>query len=340
MSLAIITVILLVATALLFTFTNGFTDSASQVATIIFSRSLGLEVSLLIAAIGNFVGAYFLGTAVAQTIGSDIINPHVLQQSGSSGVLVVFAALISAISWNVVAWYLSIPSSSSHALIGGLIGSFLFSWGPNPINWDKVIAIVIVMLISPIVAFAITYFFTQMTLFFSQWSSPKINKLFKDLQVFSLIAQSLSHGTNDTQKTIGVISFSLVILGMSGSSGGKLLIPNWVVLSCSLAMFLGTLLGGKGIIKKIGSGLYKIRPIHGFASQTSSSIVIYLASILGFPVSTGQIMSSSVMGAGAAFRPKMIRWQIAQEMVAVWVFTIPATALLAGILFLILNKIF
>jgi PiT family inorganic phosphate transporter len=339
MSPVILTAILLVAIALLFSFTNGFNDSASQVATIIFSRTMSLEVALLIAAIANFVGAYFLGTAVAQTIGSDIVNPHLLQ-TGNSGIIVVFAALISAIVWNFVAWYFSIPSSSSHALIGGLVGSFLFSWGPSPINWGKVGMIIVVMLASPIISFIITYLFTQMTLFFAQWSSPKINRLFEKLQIPSLITQALSHGTNDAQKSMGVIVFSLVILGLYNPPAGSLVIPSWVVILCATAMFLGTIIGGKKIIKKLGSGLYKIRPIHGFASQVASTCVIYVASIFGFPVSTSQIISSSVMGAGAAFRPKMIRWQIAQEMVAVWVFTIPATALLAGILFLILNKIF
>ena len=339
MSVLILTTILLVAVALLFSFTNGFNDSASQVATIIFSKTLGPGAALLIAAFGNFIGAYFLGTAVAQTIGSDIVNPHLLQ-TGSSGIIVVFAALISAITWNFIAWYFSIPSSSSHALIGGLIGAFLFSWGPDPINWSKVIMIIAVMIVSPIVSFFITYLFTQMTLFFARWSSPKVNRVFKNLQIFSLITQALSHGTNDAQKTMGVIVFSLIILGIYNPPPGNLTIPNWVVISCASAMFLGTMIGGKKIIKKLGAGLYKIRPIHGFASQAASSIVIYLSSIFGFPVSTSQIISSSVMGAGAAFRPKMIRWQIAQEMAAVWVFTIPATGLLAGILFLILNKIF
>jgi PiT family inorganic phosphate transporter len=200
--------------------------------------------------------------------------------------------------------------------------------------------IVVIMIVSPIVGFIITYLFTQMTLFFAQWSSPKINKLFQNLQFFSLVTQALSHGSNDAQKPMGVIVFGLVILGLYNPPAGNLVIPSWVVISCASAMFLGTMIGGKKIIKKLGSGLYKIRPIHGFASQTASTIVIYLSSVFGFPVSTSQIISSSVMGAGAAFRPKMIRWQIAQEMFAVWIFTIPATGLLAGILFLALNKIF
>ncbi len=331
--------ILVVALALFFNFTNGFNDSASQVATIIFSRTLQPEIALFIAAVANFSGAYFLGTAVAQTIGSGIVDPSLMKE-GVSGVLVILAALIGAILWNLVTWYFGIPSSSSHALIGGLVGSFLFSWGPNPINWTKVFMIITVMIISPIIGFIITYIFTQLTLIFSQWSSPKINKVFKNLQFFSLITQALAHGTNDAQKAMGVIVFGFVILGLYTPPQGQYIIPTWIIVSCALAISFGTMVGGKRIIKKLGSGLYKIRPIHSFASQTASTLIIYAASIFGFPVSTTQIISSSVMGAGAAFRPKMIRWKIAQDMVVVWFITIPISGTIAGLSFLLLNKLF
>lgn len=335
----ILVAILVVAIALFFSFTNGFNDSASQVATIIFSRTLQPEIALLIAGVANFVGAYFLGTAVAQTIGSGIIDPR-LMNTGNSGILVVIAALTSAILWNLITWYFGIPSSSSHALIGGLVGAFLFSWGVDPINWSKVIMIVVVMILSPVISFIVTYLFTLLTLAFSQWFSPKINNAFQKLQIVSLVTQALSHGTNDAQKTMGVIVFSLVILGLYVPAEGNLVIPAWVIISCALVMFIGTMVGGKKIIKKLGSGLYKIRPIHGFASQTASTLVLYLASIFGYPVSTTQVISSAVMGAGAAFRPKMIRWKIAQDIVVVWFVTIPVTGLVAGLLFMVLNNIF
>jgi PiT family inorganic phosphate transporter len=335
----ILVAILVVVIALFFSFTNGFNDSASQVATIIFSRTLQPEIALLIAGVANFIGAYFLGTAVAQTIGSGIIDPR-LMNVGNSGILVVIAALSSAILWNLITWYFGIPSSSSHALIGGLVGAFLFSWGAGPINWSKVEMIVLVMVASPIVSFIVTYLFTQITLVFSQWFSPKINNVFQKLQIVSLVTQALSHGTNDAQKTMGVIVFSLIVLGIYTPSEGNLVIPTWVIVSCALVMFVGTMVGGKKIIKKLGSGLYKVRPIHGFASQTASTAVLYLASVFGFPVSTTQVISSAVMGAGAAFRPKMIRWKIAQDIVLVWFVTIPVTGLVAGLLFIVLNKIF
>lgn len=340
MNIVILTAILAVAVALIFNFTNGFNDAASQVATAVFSRSLGPITALSVAAAANFFGAYFLGTAVAQTIGAGIINTKLISH-GTSGILVVFAALTGAILWNLITWHFAIPSSSSHALIGGLVGAFILSWGPDPINWRKVIIIVGVMMASPVICFLFTYIFTQLTKIFCRWFSPKINGFFKRIQIVSLVTQALSHGTNDGQKTMGVIVFSLMILGLyKANPANSFIVPAWVVILCAVAMSLGTFFGGKKIIKKLGSGLYKIKPVHGFASQAVSSLVIYIASILGYPVSTSQIISSSILGAGAAFRPKMVRWQIAKDIIIVWFITIPASGLIAGLAFLVLNKIF
>ena len=339
METVIIIAIVIVTLALFFDFTNGFNDSANQVATVIFSRALDPVIALIIAALANFGGAYFLGTAVAKTIGSGIVDPRMFQQ-GYSGILVISSALVGAILWNLISWHFGIPSSSSHALIGGLIGAFLFGFGSNPIHWKKVLEIIAVMIASPIVGFVITYFFTRLTLIFAQWSTPKINNIFKKLQIFSLLAQSLSHGTNDAQKTMGVIAFALIVIGIYAPPEGVLIIPAWVIISCATAMALGTMIGGRRIIKKLGSGLYKVRPIHGFASQTASALIIYITAVFGFPVSTTQVISSSVMGAGAAFRPKMIRWQVAQDMIIVWFITIPTSGLVAGFTYLFLNKFF
>ncbi|MDP3052315.1 MAG: inorganic phosphate transporter [bacterium] len=340
METVLLIAIVVAAIALFFDFTNGFNDSANQVATIIFSRALRPSLALLTAATANFIGAYFLGTAVARTIGAGIVDPRVFHK-GSSGIIVISSALIGAILWNLISWHFSIPSSSSHALIGGLIGAFLFGWGSSPINWTKVEYIIAIMIAAPIAGFFITYIFTRLTVIFSQWSSPKINNIFKKLQIVSLITQSLSHGMNDAQKTMGVLAFALASLGFYASKeSAGLFIPDWVIISCALAMALGTLIGGRRIIKKLGSGLYKVRPIHGFASQAASSLIIYFTAFFGFPISTSQVISSSVMGAGAAFRPKMIRWQVAKDMVMVWFITIPVSALAAGLSFLVLNKIF
>lgn len=335
-----IIVVLVVAVALFFDFTNGFHDAANQVASVIVSRALQPAAALVMAAAANFAGAYFLGTAVAKTIGGGIVDPRLFHE-GNSGILIIVAALIGAILWNLVTWYFGIPSSSSHALIGGLLGAFLFGWGAAPINWTSVWYIVLIMAISPIVGFVIAYIFTQLTLAFSQWSSPKINNVFKRLQIFSSIAQSLAHGTNDAQKTMGVLTFALIILGIYAPAAGEAIsIPSWVIIASAAAIALGTMTGGWRIIKKLGAGLYKIRPIHGFASQVTSAFIIYVTAIFGFPISTTQVISSSVMGTGAAFRPKMIRWQVAQDMATVWFITIPVSAVIAGLSFLALDAIF
>ena len=340
MDTTILIAAIIVFLALFFDFTNGFHDSANQVATVITSRALSPEVALLSAAAANFIGAYFLGTAVAETIGKGIVDPRLLQ-TAANGSIVVIAALFGAIVWNLITWYFGIPSSSSHSLIGGLIGAFLFGWGPDPINWIKVWHIVLIMIASPFVGLIITFLFTRLTLVFSQWSSPKANEVFKKLQILSSITQALSHGTNDAQKTMGVIVFALILLKLyTPPVVGHIPVPHWVVISCSLAMACGTAIGGWRIIKTLGAGLYKIRPIHGFASQTAATVIIYVTAVFGFPISTTQVISSSVMGAGAAFRPKMVRWQVAQDMAVAWLITIPASGIIAGLLFFILNKIF
>jgi len=340
MNITILIAALIVLIALAFDFTNGFHDSANIVATVITTGALTPEVALLTAAVAEFVGAYFLGTAVAETIGKGIVDPTLLHH-GAAGSIVIISALLGAISWNLITWYFGIPSSSSHALIGGLIGAFFFGWGPAPIHWGKVGNIVLIMVASPLVGFIVTLLFTRMTIAFSSWSTPKVNHLFKRLQILSSVTQALAHGTNDAQKTMGVITFALIILGLhSVPPGQKMTVPHWVVISCALAISAGMGTGGWKIIKTLGGKLYRIRPIHGFASQTASTLIIYLTALFGYPISTTQVISSSVMGAGAAFRPKMVRWKVAQDMGVAWLVTIPSSGLIAGLAFFVLNKIF
>lgn len=329
---------LVTAVALFFDFTNGFHDSANQVATVITSRALPPELALLLAAVANFIGAYFLGTAVAETIGRGIVDPWFLP-ADLTGIMVIISALLGAILWNLVTWYWGIPSSSSHALIGGLIGAFLFGWGPQPINWPKVWRIILIMIASPFVGLIITYIFTRLTIVFTRWASPKANNVFQKLQIISSITQALAHGTNDAQKTMGVITFTLILLGLYRPQSELMTIPRWVIIACASVMALGTASGSWRIIKTLGVKLYKIRPIHGFASQVTSTLIIYLTAIFGYPISTTQVISSSVMGAGAAFRPKMVRWKVAQDMLVAWLVTIPASGLMAGLIFFFLKKL-
>ncbi|MEK7077349.1 MAG: inorganic phosphate transporter, partial [Patescibacteria group bacterium] len=286
--------------------------------------------ALALAALGDFLGAYFLGTAVAETLGKGIVDPSLIAKD-PGGIAVIIAALIGAISWNLITWRLGMPSSSSHALIGGLVGAFFVGWGAAPINLEKVRNIVFIMISSPLIGFAITYFVTRITLGISAWLTPRANRAFNKLQLVSLFLQSLSHGTNDAQKTMGVITFVLVMTGFYiPQPGGALAIPSWVIIACSLAIALGTIMGGWRIIRTLGTSLYKIRSVHAFASQTTSAIILYTTALFGYPISTTQVISSAVTGAGAATRFKMIRWNTIKDMALAWLVTLPASALIAG----------
>ncbi|MBI2633314.1 MAG: inorganic phosphate transporter [Parcubacteria group bacterium] len=331
--------IVIVAIAIFFSFTNGFHDAANQVATIIASRALSPFAALGLTAIFNFIGAY-TGTAVAATIGKNIIDASIIQTNVEKGIATLCAALVGAIIWNLITWKFGIPSSSSHTLIGGLVGAFLAAGASDFIYWKSVFKIVVIMIATPFIGFFITYLFTRLTLIFSQWSSPRINTIFRKLQIFSSITQAFSSGANDAQKIMGVLVLSLTVLGIYSGGEQWTNIPQWIIIASALPMAIGMVSGGRKIIKKLGMQLYKIRPIHGFASQMASTITIYLATLSGFPVSTTQVISSSIMGAGAAFRPKMVRWQVAEEMFVVWFITIPASALAAAFSFFIIKILF
>jgi PiT family inorganic phosphate transporter len=325
--------------ALIFNFTNGFNDSANQVATVISSRALAPMNALVLAALGNFVGAFFLGTAVAQTLGKGIVDPTLLH-TGNSGVFVVMAALIGATLWNTLTWYFGIPSSSSHALLGGLIGAFVMGWGFTPIHWPKVYSILVVMVVSPLVGFALTFVLTRVVMDFSRRLHPKAGRVFDRLQVLTLMTQALSHGTNDAQQSMGVITFVLILLGLHAAPvKGPLLIPVWVIIACSLAIAIGTMIGGWRVIKTLGVGLYKVTTVHAFMSQAASSLIIYVTALLGYPISTTQVISSSVIGAGAATRFNMIRWGVVRDMAIAWLITIPSSALMAGISFYLIKHL-
>lgn len=331
MGIEIVVVVIAVFLALLFNFTNGFHDVANQVATAIKTDAIKPLRALVIAATFDFVGAVFLGSKVAETFGKGIVDPGLLT-GGVSSVLVIVSALLGAILWNLWTWKTGTPSSSSHALIGGLLGAFVVGWGFAPVNWTKVLVIFVVLVASPLIGFLVASILTRLVIFVSSVGTfpTWINKVFRRGQYVTLISQALSHGTNDAQKSMGVIVFVLAISGMYAPSAGGAYIPMWVTLSCSIALALGALGGGWRIIRTLGWGIYDIKPVHSFMSQFSSASIIYLSSLFGYPISTTQVISSSVMGAGAAENPRRVHWQVAKDMGFAWLVTIPASAIVSA----------
>jgi PiT family inorganic phosphate transporter len=318
--------IVLIGLAIIFDFLNGVHDSSNIVATMISSRAIRPNVALFMTAIAEFCGPFIFGVAVANTIGHEIVS------SDHLNMIVIIAALLSAIAWNVMTWILGIPSSSSHALIGGIIGAVAIGAGFQEIQLAGVIKVLLTLFISPVVGFIAGVIIANIIYAASWKASPKINGVFKKLQVVTSLGLALSHGTNDAQKTMGIITLGLVISGVQETFS----VPFWVILVCAVTIALGTSVGGWQLIRTLGSKFYKIRPVHGFAAQATSAAVILTASLLGGPVSTTQVVSTAIMGVGAAERMSKVRWGVAGEIASAWLFTIPATALLAaGIYWLI-----
>jgi len=315
--------IVLIITALIFNFLNGIHDSSNIVATMISSRALSPSVALSVTAVAEFAAPFLFGVAVAKTIGQDIVVP------GTVTIEVIFAALLSAILWNLFTWFLGIPSSSSHALVGGLIGAVGMGAGLRTLQLNGLGKILIALLISPVIGLGAGYFFTKLVFFLARDASPRINWFFKRSQILTALALALSHGTNDAQKTMGIIALALVTTGYLT----QFQIPTWVVALSAGAIALGTICGGWRLIKTLGGRFYKIRPVHGFSAQVTSATVILGAALLGGPVSTTQVVSSAIMGVGSAERLSKVRWGVAGNIAAAWLLTIPATALAAAALY-------
>ena len=322
-------VILLIVLALVFCFLNGFHDSANIVATQIASRALTGRQALTITAIAVFIGPFLFGVAVATTIGNDVVNGHAISLS------VVIAALLAAITWSLLTWWLGLPSSSSHALIGGLIGAAVMQGGWGVIQPAGLAKVLLALALSPLLGLLAGYFVTKVILFLARGASPRINGFFKRGQVFTGLALALSHGANDGQKTMGIITMGLVAAGTLR----VFRVPGWVIVLSGAVMALGTFAGGWRLIKTLGGKLYKIRPMHGFNSQLASSGVIISAALLGGPVSTTQVVSSAIMGVGSAERLSKVRWGVAGQIGIAWLTTIPVTALLGAALSAILGRL-
>ncbi len=327
-------VILVVGLALFFDYSNGFHDAANVVATIIATGAMHPRSALGLAAVAHFIGPFLLGTAVAQTIGKGIIDISAFDPSQTSiSISLVIAALVGAIAWNLITWAWGLPSSSSHALVGGMIGAVLIAYGPDKVIWKGLLYVVSVLIITPVLGLIFGVLVLRLTFRLSRKAPPEISHLFNRIQIFSSIMLSLSHGANDAQKSMGIIAMSLVILGVFPDFH----IPFWVIASCAAAIALGTASGGWRIIKTLGAKIYRLRSIHAFCAQTSSAMVILGAALLGGPVSTTHVVASSIMGVGAGQRVSAVRWGVAKNMILAWFITIPASGVIAGLCFYLIQ---
>lgn len=313
--------IVFVATALAFDFLNGFHDSANIVATMISSRAMGPRRAFLLSAVAHFVAPFLFGVAVATTIGQGIVQPY------AGTMAVVLAALLAAMVWNLTTWLLSIPSSSSHALVGGLVGAAIVGYGIDAIQPYGLVKTVAALLLSPLIGLVGGYALMKLVLFLARGASPRINRFFKQAQTLTALALALSHGTNDAQMTMGIITMGLLGAGMLA----QFRVPLWVTAVSAGAISLGTALSGWRIIRTLGGRFYKVRPVHGFTSQVASAAVILGAALFGGPVSTTQVVSSAILGVGSAERLSKVRWGVAGNILVTWLLTIPASGLLAAL---------
>jgi inorganic phosphate transporter, PiT family len=321
--------IIFIAIALLFDYLNGFHDSANVVATVIASRAMSPRMALGMTALANLVGPFLFGVAVATTIGNEVVTSQAVT------IPVALAALVSAIIWNLLTWLLGIPSSSSHALLGGFMGAALAGYGLGVIQEEGLIKVLLGLFISPVLGALVGWVVMRIVLKAGEKLSPRVNIFFLRAQWLTAATLGLSHGTNDAQKTMGILTLGLVAFGVLPTFH----VPIWVVAASASAIALGTAMGGWRLIKTMGAGFYRIRSTHAFSSQVAGTVVILGAALLGGPVSTTQVVSSTIVGAGAAERMSKVRWGTAMQIVIAWVLTIPATGLLGALGFWVLSQI-
>ncbi len=316
-------VIGLVLVALAFDFMNGFHDAANSIATVVSTRVLKPHQAVLLAAAFNFIAVFVFHLSVAKTVGKGIIDQGIVDHH------VVLGALVGAISWNIITWYYGIPSSSSHALIGGLVGAGVAKaggWALIPAGILKTVAFIF---ISPLLGFLIgSLLLLTISWLFVRWTPSRVDRLFRKAQLFSSSLYSLGHGGNDAQKTVGIIWMLLIAAGYTGTEDP---VPAWVVIACYVAIGLGTLFGGWRIVKTMGQRITKIRPVGGFCAELSGSIALFLATALGIPVSTTHTITGSIVGVGATQAVSAVRWGLAGNIVWAWILTIPCSAFMAGL---------
>ncbi|MEW6276991.1 MAG: inorganic phosphate transporter [Candidatus Eremiobacterota bacterium] len=318
-----------VLVALAFDYVNGFHDAANAIATVVSTRALSPRSALVLAGALNFAGA-FAFTGVARTMGKGLV-----QEGAVSHQEIILAALIGAIAWNLLTWWWGLPSSSSHALVGGLVGAVCFHAGWDAVKWGGIFHKVVVPgILSPVIGLAVGFLVMAGLLWLVCKANPfRINKRFKVLQVLSASMMAFSHGTNDAQKVMGIITLALVSAQLQTSFEP----PIWVKFACALMIALGTAAGGWRIIKTMGSKMVKLQPIHGFAAETTAATVLMGTSYLGFPVSTTHVISAAIMGVGATRRISAVRWGVAGNIMMAWILTIPAAALMGGLALLVVR---
>jgi PiT family inorganic phosphate transporter len=322
--------VVVIALAIVFDYINGFHDTANAIATSVATRALRPRHAILMAAAFNFIGA-FAGTAVAKTIGTGLVEESTTTQT------VIVAALIGAIAWNLITWYLGLPSSSSHALIGGLLGATIVAAGGGALKLNGIVGKVLIpMISSPLIGFTLA-FLLMLTLYwvFRGAKRKPMARSFRRLQVISAGYMAFSHGSNDAQKTMGIITLALFAAGVIPTVD----VPIWVIVVAGSALSLGTAVGGWRIMRTMGHRVVELEPVHGFAAETTAATVLIVTARLGMPVSTTHVISSAIIGVGSARGPKGVRWGVARQILLAWVITIPATGIVAALSWFVLHAV-
>jgi inorganic phosphate transporter, PiT family len=323
----LVLLVLVIASALVFDYVNGFHDTANAIATCVSTRALSVKAAIFMAAGLNFAGA-MISTKVAKTIGKGIVDANDVTQ------MVVLAGVVGAIIWDLITWYYGLPSSSSHAIIGGLMGAVMAHAGTAALHWKGLEKIILSLIVSPIVGTIIGFIFMIALLWAFRNKAPYgLNKGFRRLQILSAALMAFSHGTADAQKSMGVITMALVSYGALSD----FVVPTWVKVACAVAMGLGTAAGGWRIIKTIGKDFVKLQPVHGFCVETASAAVIMGASSVGMPVSTTHVITSAILGVGLTKRLTAVNWNVANRILVAWVLTIPASAAVAFVTYMVLS---
>ncbi len=316
-------IIVVIAIALIFDFMNGFHDAANSIATIVSTRVLSPQKAVLWAAFFNLVSFLVFGLHVANTLGTGVIDPHIVDP------IVIFAALVGAILWNIITWYFGIPSSSSHALIGGLLGAALCKGGISSWQFFGIFKIGLSIVLSPLLGLVAAFLLMlAVSYIFLRQTPQRVDRWGRRMQLVSAALYSLGHGGNDAQKTMGIIA---ILLYSSGYLGPEFHVPFWIVISCHLAMGLGTLFGGWRIVKTLGMKIAKLRPLGGFCAETAGASILFLATWLGIPVSTTHTITGSIIGVGAVTKLSAVRWGVAERIIWAWILTIPCAATVSAV---------